>query len=248
MTGAAEAERGEEPPVRRPRVTPDITRALAGEILSGRYPSGTTLPTENDLGVTYGVSRTVIREALKVLAAKGLVHSRPRIGTMVCEPDNWSLLDPQVMDWHGPTLFDRNLLEAVLETRRALEPLAASLAAERASLQEIADLDAAWRRMAASSKDVDTFSIADVEFHRVLYRASHNAVIRQIGTLIDAALKYSFETSNKTVFDRDEAVKRHGAVVEALRMRDKDAAAAAALSLLDQAARDIDLAGRKSKN
>jgi GntR family galactonate operon transcriptional repressor len=248
MGGTTQSDATKESPPRRPRVTPDITRALAGEILSGHFPPGATLPTENELGASYGVSRTVIREALKVLAAKGLVYSRPRIGTMVCEPDNWSLLDPQVMDWHGPTLFDRNLLEAVLETRRALEPLAASLAAERASLQELADLDAAWQRMAASSKDVDRFSVADVEFHRVLYRASHNPVIRQIGTLIDAALKYSFETSNKTVFDRDEAVIRHGAVVEALRMRDKEAAAAAALSLLDQAARDIDLAGRKTKN
>ncbi|MCF6112144.1 FadR/GntR family transcriptional regulator [Mesorhizobium muleiense] len=227
---------------------PDITRALAGEILSGRCAPGTALPTENELGVTYGVSRTVIREALKVLAAKGLVLSRPRIGTIVCEPDNWSLLDPQVMEWHGPSLFDRNLLDAVLETRRALEPLAASLAAERASLREIADLDAAWQSMAAASNDVDRFSVADIEFHRVLYRASHNPVIRQIGVLIDNALKYSFETSNKTVFDRTDALRCHRAVVEALRLRDKHAAAEAATSLIEQAAHDIDLAARKSEN
>ncbi|MBN9070273.1 MAG: FadR family transcriptional regulator [Rhizobiales bacterium] len=247
MEATSEIEGGDAPAARRPRVTPQITRALAGEILSGRYPPGTALPTENELGSAYGVSRTVIREALKVLAAKGLILSRPRIGTIVCEPDNWSLLDPQVMEWHGPTLFDRNLLEAVLETRRALEPLAASLAAQRASLREVADLDAAWQRMAAGAKDVDRFSGADIEFHRVLYRASHNPVIRQIGVLIDAALRYSFETSNKTVFDRTQALKCHRAVVEALRLRDSAAAAAAAASLIEQAAHDIDLAGRKSK-
>jgi GntR family galactonate operon transcriptional repressor len=230
----------------RPRVMPDVTRAIAVEILSGRYAQGATLPTENELGSAYGVSRTVIREALKILAAKGMVLTRPRVGTVVCDLDNWSLLDPQVIDWHGPGMFDAKLLEAVLETRRVLEPLAASLAAERASLREIADLESAWQRMKQSSDDVDRFSVADVEFHRILYRASHNPVLRQIGTLIDAALKYSFETSNKTVFERDEAVECHHAVVEALRMRDSAGAAAAAAGLIEQAARDIGLASKKA--
>lgn len=244
MGAIPDAKANDAPAGRRPRVTPEVIRALAGEIFSGRYPPGTALPIESELCLTYGVSRTVIREVVKMLSAKGLVVSRPRIGTIVCEPDNWSMLDPQVIEWHGPALFDRNLLEAVLETRRALEPLAASLAAERASLREIADLDAAWQRMAVATTDVDLFSLADVEFHRVLYRASHNPVLRQIGVLIDAALKYSFETSNKSVFDRTEALKRHGAVVEALRLRDSKAAATAASSLIEQAAHDLKLPGR----
>ena len=232
----------------RPRVMPDVTRALAEEVLSGKYAPGTALPTENELGTAYGVSRTVIREAIKVLAAKGLVVTRPRVGTVVSDPDNWSLLDPQVISWHGPGLFDANLLGAVLETRRVLEPLAASLAAERATLREIADLDGAWQLMKEASEDVEKFSAADVEFHRILYRASHNPVLRQISGLIDAALTYSFETSNKTVFNRDDAVRCHHAVVEALRMRDVDGAGAAASKLIEQAAHDIDLAGRKAKD
>jgi len=232
----------------RPRVMPDVTRALAQEVLSGKYAPNTALPTENELGSTFGVSRTVIREALKVLAAKGLVVTRPRVGTVVCDPDNWSLLDPQVIDWHGPGLFDANLLGAVLETRRVLEPLAAGLAAERATLREIADLDGAWQLMKEASDDVERFSAADVEFHRILYRASHNPVLRQISSLIDAALTYSFETSNKTVFNRDDAVQCHHAVVEALRMRDVDGAATAAAKLIQQAAHDIDLAGRKARS
>jgi DNA-binding FadR family transcriptional regulator len=244
MSSTGEPKENETPSPRRPRVTPEVIRALAMEIFSGRYPPGTALPTENELGLAYGVSRTVIREVVKVLAAKGLVLSRPRIGTIVCEPDNWSMLDPQVIEWHGPNLLDRRLLEAVLETRRALEPLAASLAAERASLHEIADLDAAWRRMAVATRDVDQFSLADIDFHRILYRASHNPVIRQIGVLIDAALKYSFETSNKSVFDRTEALECHRALVEALRLRDSKAAATAAQSLIDQAAHDLALPGR----
>ncbi|MBL8580667.1 MAG: FadR family transcriptional regulator [Rhizobiaceae bacterium] len=244
----SEPKQNASPVTRRPRVTPDVIRALAADIFSGRYPPGTALPTENELCLAYGVSRTVIREVVKVLAAKGLVLIRPRIGTTVCEPDNWSMLDPQVIEWHGPNLLDRNLLEAVLETRRALEPLAASLAAERASLREIADLDSAWRGMAEAGNDVDRFSVADIQFHRILYRASHNPVIRQIGVLIDAALKYSFDTSNKSVFERSEAVKRHGALVEALRLRDSKAAAGAASLLIDQAAHDLDLSDRATQD
>ena len=107
---------------RRPRVMPDVTKALASDIFSGRYPAGSSLPTENDLGVEYGVSRTVIREALKVLAAKGLVLSRPRIGTVVCEQDNCNIIDPQVLAWHAPHALDDKLFDAILETRRAIEP------------------------------------------------------------------------------------------------------------------------------
>lgn len=230
---------------RRPRVMPDVVRALAFAILSGRYPPGCVLPRESDLGAEYNVSRTVIREALKVLAAKGLVVSRPRVGTSVCETESWNILDPQVVEWHGPTLFDRRLLDAVIEARKAIEPFVAGLAAQRASLRELADLESAWQGMADAGDDVALFSQSDMAFHRILYQASHNPVFRQIGMLIDAALKYSVETSNSTVAKRDEAVGHHRAVVEALRMRDVGAAEQAAVLIIEQAAHDIETAARK---
>ena len=180
---------------RRPRVMPDVTKALASDIFSGRYPAGSSLPTENELGVEYGVSRTVIREALKVLAAKGLVLSRPRIGTVVCEQDNWNIIDPQVLAWHAPHALDDKLFDAILETRRAIEPLVAELAATRATLQEIADLEAAWRGMANAGEDLVTFSRSDITFHQIVYAASHNPIFRQIGNLIDTGLKFSLEAT-----------------------------------------------------
>lgn len=248
MSGTLEEAGEAGSQLRRPRVMPDVVRAVATDILSGRYPTGSTLPRESGLGAEYGVSRTVIREALKVLAAKGLVVSRPRVGTVVCEADNWNILDPQVMEWHGPSLFDHKLLDAVLETRRVIEPFVAGLAAQRAGLRELAELEAAWQGMAEAGDDVDLFSENDIAFHRVLYGATHNPVLRQIGSLIDAALKYSVETSNSTVEKRDEAVGHHRAVVEALRMRDVAAAEKAAVLIVEQAAQDIDVASRKLKN
>ena len=222
---------------------PDVTRALAQDILSGRYAPGDSLPRENDLGVEYGVSRTVIREALKVLAAKGLLLSRPRIGTVVCDPDNWNIIDPQMLEWHAPHMLDEKLFDSILETRRAIEPLVAELAASRATLQEVADLEAAWRGMADAGDDIAQFSRSDIAFHQILYAASHNPIFRQISGLIDAALKFALEaTATSSPDQRREAVETHRAVVEALRMRDPSSARTAASNILDLAARDLAIA------
>ena len=247
MSQAPDLSIADSQKTRRPRVMPDVLRALARDIFAGRYPSGTLLPRENDLGVEYGVSRTVIREALKVLAAKGLVTSRPRVGTTVSEPDNWNIIDPQVLEWHAPHLFDDRLFDAILETRRAIEPLVAELAASRATMREIADLEMAWQGMADAANDLDKFSRSDIAFHHILYGASHNPVFRQIGGLIDAALKFVLETTATSSDDeRAEAIKAHRTMVEALRMRDAAAARQAANDILDLAAHD--LASAKSIN
>lgn len=228
---------------KRPRVMPDLVRILAGDILAGRYPQGSSLPRESDLGAEYGVSRTAVREALKVLAAKGLVTSRPRVGTTVCDSDSWNLIDPQVLEWHPPGAIDRKLLDSILETRRAIEPLVAELAARRATLREIADLETAWRGMAEAGGDIGRFSRSDIAFHQILYGASHNPIFRQIGGLIDAALKFALEATNAASVDqRDQAVRVHLEVVEALRMRDPAAARLAAEHILDLAARDLETA------
>lgn len=237
VSGKAE---GTDRKVRRPRVMHDVTKAIASDILSGRHQPGTSLPSENDLGAEYRVSRTVIREALKVLAAKGLVHSRPRVGTIVCDEDNWNIIDPQLLAWHAPNVPDEKLFDAILETRRAVEPLVTELAAMRATLQEIADIEAAWQGMAAADEDLARFSRSDIAFHQILYAASHNPVFRQIGGMIDAALKFALETTASISLDRRlEAVKAHRDVVEALRMRDREAAGRAANHILDLAARDL---------
>lgn len=237
----------------RPRVMPDVLGRLARDILSGRYPPGSALPREPDLGTEYGVSRTVIREALKVLAAKGLVNIRPRVGTTVCDPESWNIIDPQVIEWHGPDALDARFLDAILETRRAIEPLVAELAATRASLQQVADLDAAWRGMAEAGEDVEAFTRADILFHRILFAASHNPVFRQIGNLIDAALRSVITvTSVHSADHRAEAIRVHHRIVDALRLRDPVAARRAADAVLDLAVRDMNsfrqLAAQQTEN
>ncbi len=236
---APEAGGKDAQPARRPRVQKNVTTALGLDICSERYPVGTALPKESDLCELYGVSRTVVRESLKILATKGLVHSRPRVGTVVCDKAEWNLLDPQILEWMGPRIQDLDLLGCILETRRTVEPVAAEFAAERASVQEIADLEAAWTRMRDAGADTEAFTRADVQFHEILLKASHNQVFRQLSSIIHAALMYSLYRSNEALDHRDEALGIHRDLVEALRLRDKAAARAASHRMLDTAVRDL---------
>lgn len=230
------------PPARRPRVQKNITAALALDICDEKYLPNALLPRENDLCELYGVSRTVIRESLKILESKGMVRGRSRVGTVVCDKDDWNILDQQVLEWIGPRIYDFDLVGCILEARRTIEPMAASLAAKRATSQDIADLEGAWNRMKEVEGDIDRFTEADLAFHTILLKASHNQVFRQLSGIIHAALKYSLHTSNEAVDHRDEAIAIHGELVEALRMRNADAARTCSSRMLDLAARDLDAA------
>ncbi|WP_406550109.1 FadR/GntR family transcriptional regulator [Rhizobium esperanzae] len=237
--GQSRAEKSSTSSERRPRVRRNVTAAIAQDIFADRYPSGSPLPRENDLCELYGVSRTVIRESLKVLESKGLVRGKPRVGTTVCDRDEWNILDAEVLDWMGPYIKDFDLLGCILEARRTIEPAAAEYAAERASAQEIADLDKAWRQMRDSAGEPESFTDADVMFHTVLLTASHNQVFRRLSSAIHAALKYALHASNIAVENREDAVLVHGQLVEALRMRDKAGARECANRMLDLAVRDL---------
>lgn len=234
-----------EQPGRRPRVQKNVTRTIATDICADIFPVGTYLPTENELCDRYGVSRTVIRESLKILESKGLVRGRSRVGTIVCSKDEWNILDQQVLEWIGPRIFEFDLLTCILEARRAIEPFAAEFAAERATVQEIADIERAWQQMRDAEGDVEQFTQADVAFHACLLKASHNQVFLQLASIIQAALEFSLHASNEAADARDEAVEIHRLLVEALRMRDKAAARECSHRMLEIAARDLSIAVKR---
>ncbi|MBN9031517.1 MAG: GntR family transcriptional regulator [Rhizobiales bacterium 63-7] len=231
--------------VRRPRVQKNVTRAIASDICAEVFPAGAMLPTENELCLRHGVSRTVIRESLKILESKGMVRGRSRIGTQVCPREEWNILDGQVLEWIGPRIFELDLLGSVLEARRAIEPFAAECAAERATVQEVAEIERAWQTMRDAEGDVARFTEADVAFHAALLRASHNRVFMQLAGIIQAALQFSLHASNAAVDAHGEAVAVHRELIEALRLRDGATARACSRRMLDLAARDLAVAERK---
>jgi GntR family transcriptional regulator, galactonate operon transcriptional repressor len=242
VTAAAARALSEPKPQSRPkpRVGRDFVAALARLIVEDRFPPGSTLPREQDLCSEFAISRTVVREALKTLESKGVVRSRPRAGTLVRERVEWNLLDADLLDWMGDAVVDSELLASVLEARRAVEPFAAELAANRASLSDVAALYRAWEAMRDARPDDNTaFTAADVEFHRVLLHASGNRVFIQLSGVIDAALTRALDRTNRSVHTHQETVEVHGRLVEALRMRDREAARKASEDILATAARDL---------
>ncbi len=227
------------PSSRRPRVRHNVTAAIGADICGGRFPPGAVLPRESDLCATYGVSRTVIRESLKVLETKGLVRGRPRVGTLVCDRSEWNVLDAQILEWMGPDVLSAELLGSILEARRTVEPAAAFLAASRASAQEIADLERACDEMGAAEGDLEAFTAADTRFHEILLKASHNKVFHQLSSIIHAALSHALHASNRASVKREEALDVHRDLVDAMRLRDAARAEASSRRILDLAARDL---------
>ena len=159
----------------------------ACKIMSGRLEAGATVDTE-ELASSYDVSRTVVREALKVLAGKGLIDARPRRGTYVRERTNWNLLDPDVLRWQFDSVTDFSILEKLHEVRVMVEPAAAELAAQRRTPDDLAALFAAVDDMAIADATADAIADADLRFHLGLIAATHNELVEQLSIIIGIGL------------------------------------------------------------
>ena len=131
----------------------EVVHTIGLQIVNGDLQPGDALPPEDDLTSDLSVSRTVLREAVRVLAAKGLVEARPKTGTRVRERGEWNILDPDVLSWRTEASDDHKLYEETTEIRLAIEPLAARLAATRATDEEVAGIMEAYAGMAAGLDD-----------------------------------------------------------------------------------------------
>lgn len=223
-----------------------IVDALGRRIVAGRFAEGTQLPTEGQLAEEYGASRLSIREAMKSLAAKGLVSIRPRTGTHVLPRSRWQLFDPAVLAWHGEATLDRRLMGDLMELRRAIEPLAARLAAERASAEEIAQLRSAFEAMSASV-DQASYVAADLRFHGGVVSACGNQFIQQLENALSAVWRTSFEASSGRWGPDAKALALHEALLKAIEARKPKAAEAAVFALIDRATVRIESRSRHKR-
>jgi DNA-binding FadR family transcriptional regulator len=173
----------------------DVLWALGFAIVSGEYAEGSILPADTDLLERFGVSRTVLREALKTLAAKGLIEARARIGTRVLPRERWNLFDGDVLAWFFELGPDVSFLRSLAEVRIGIEIEAAALAAERADPAEAQGLLACVENMAAAETPAD-FARYDLEFHRIVAKASGNPFMASISALVEMALTAAFTISS----------------------------------------------------
>lgn len=217
-----------------------VLATLGRRILSSHYPPGSTLPTEAQLCAEFGVSRTAMREAIKMLAAKGLVVSRQRAGTRVQDADNWNRLDTDVLNWMSDVEPDPAFVAGLIEVRQALEPAAAHYAAMRATSRDLALIEEAYEAMrAAPLEDFAACAEADLGFHVRILRASHNPVFASLGNLIGQALTNSFRLTTSASQSYVAALAAHGDVLEAIRLRQPDVASARMRALIDIASTDL---------
>jgi DNA-binding FadR family transcriptional regulator len=211
---------------------------IAQRILSGRLAEGSTLDI-SALQAEFGVSLTVVREALKVLAAKGLVDARPKRGTFVRPRATWSLLDADVLRWQFAGQARPGLFQDLHELRTIVEPGAASLAATRATEADLAALDAALAGMAAAGDDVAAAVGADLAFHRALLVASHNELLLRMEVVIETGLAERDRMVHGAQANSADPLPSHQAVVDAVRRQDPAGAAAAMHQLLRKAIEDL---------
>ena len=212
---------------------------LLGEaIVAGRYAVGSSLPPETALGEELGVSRTVVREAVKSLIAKGLVTTGPKVGTRVQPEDQWNWFDPDVITWRSRAGITPDFLRDLQDLRRIVEPAALRLAAERASTEDIAELEDAFAGMTRAARGQGDYVQHDLRFHQVLLRAGRNRLLLHMNKALSALLRTSFElsTSKESV---QRSLPRHRAVLDAVIARDPEGAEAAIRVLIDEANRDI---------
>lgn len=226
-------------------VTTGIVNRLGTAIVTGKYGPHNPLPIEAELCVQLGASRSVLREAIKMLTAKGLVFSRPRHGTQVQPEDRWNLLDPDVLRWLLERKFSLDLLAQFTEVRLAIEPTAAMIAAQRATKQDLAPARLAIERMRAAARGEDDPLESDIAFHIAILHATRNRFYTQLDRFIDSALRTSIQLTNRVKGVALADVDAHGAILAAIEKRDAATAAAGMRSILQEVL-DLIAAARKT--
>jgi GntR family galactonate operon transcriptional repressor len=207
--------------------TKKVVEILGRRVVNDEYPQGQTIPTEEELAASLGVSRATVRDAIKVLSGKGLVQTARRYGTRVRPIEEWSLLDVDVTSWHAPE-HPRvaQMFAETTELRCIIEPAAAAAAAERATPRQVEILLEAANAMHPDEGDIQTLFAADCRFHSMILEATGNLIMRQMRPIILSVLRISYEFGVLIVDDKPVSREGHIRVAEAI--RDRDAARARA--------------------
>jgi DNA-binding FadR family transcriptional regulator len=190
---------------------------LAAMIVGGGGSALQQLPTEGELCQQLGVSRTILREAVKTLAAKGLLVTGPRIGTRVQPASAWNVLDPEVIRWRLAAGVDQAFVRDIFELRLTIEPEAARLAASRADKDDIATLKSAYAAMEqAVNGGGKGYIEADLAFHKTILAAAHNQFFAALTPAVSSLLKVSFRLSVKSRESARSSLPLHRDVATAI--------------------------------
>lgn len=215
-------------------LTQSLVQRLGSSIVRGDLPAGKSLPIEAELGKKFGASRSVMREAVKILSTKGLIGQRPRVGTYVHPEEKWDLLDAEVLTWILDRHFSHSLVREFLEVRIGIEPAAAALAAANATDADKELLKSRLERMRGAIGGHIEAVAADIAFHTTILEISHNRFYHQLRPIIETALRFSIRLTNQAkgaLADYDA----HERIYRAIRNGNADSAARACRELIKEA-------------
>jgi GntR family galactonate operon transcriptional repressor len=209
-----------------------ITRELALTVIrAAERPNPYSFPNENELSQQLGVSRTVVRESMKVLAAKGLIQMRPRAGTRARPRSEWNMLDPDILAWQAEMRPDARFLWELCEVRLAIEPTASGFAAVRATTDELQNIeDCLEEREALGAQTSDTAQMIDLDlqFQAAIVGACHNSLLAHLSGIIREPLRAALRHTSRSPANVALEIEAHRKLVEALRRKNPVAAHKAA--------------------
>ncbi len=227
-----------------PRKRAPAHRALARElgiaILTGRYPPGALLPGELDLADSLAVSRSVVREALRTLAAKGLIESRPKTGTRVRNRADWNLLDPDLLAWMFEGEPPAGFVDSLFQLRMIVEPAAAELAARARTTRHIARMGHALEVMEEEGLSSVDGQAADQQFHNLILEATGNDLLISLSGSIGAAVRATTLFKHRKAKQLRDSLPLHRDLFAAIIDGDPAAARAATITLILQAQEDTE--------
>jgi DNA-binding FadR family transcriptional regulator len=208
-----------------------VVNELGLRIVSGAWESGDHLPNEDDLAAELGVSRTVVREAVKALQAKGLVEVRQKTGTRVRPRRAWHLLDADIVAWQFTDMERSDDLRELYEVRTSIAAAAARLAAVRRTAEQLALIEAHQRRIAAAAAEPLARRTAELDFHSAVVDAAQNSLLTHVGAMVRLGLEAAAVPSTSPSDEESGALR--AAVVEAIRTGDSEAAEKGMRMLVD---------------
>ncbi len=212
-----------------------IARELGVAITSGRHRPGDILSNEIEFSERLKVSRSAYREAVRILSAKGLVESRPRVGTRVTPMARWNLLDPDVLAWFFAAEPPPAVVEGLFELRMIIEPAAAALAAQRRSAAQLEQMRQALETMGHLTVQSDAGQEADLAFHRTILEATGNPPLMSLASTIGAGVRWTTIYKARKLRQRPDPMPAHRAVFAAIADADPAAAQAAMAALVTEA-------------
>lgn len=208
-----------------------VVQMLGQRIVSGAIKQGEVLPPEATMAEEMDVSRTSLREAMKVLSAKGLVEARPKVGTRVRDARFWNQLDADVLAWRCNSMPTADFVQKLSEMREIIEPAAAASAARHRSVTQLKRMQTALEAM-ESAPDPEAWTSADIDFHEAILAATSNELLISLFSVIETALSSYFTMSALTAVNFKYSLPQHRAVFQAIRDKEPEVAQKAMLKVI----------------